>query len=55
MKPKITIAFLCRNRQRPDAACRKLTRCARCGQALRFGQRGWLCSDCTHGKKEGGK
>ena len=38
---------LCRNRHKPDAACRSLKRCRICGRALRFMFHDQLCPACV--------
>ncbi len=47
MKPKTSPFFLCKLRNRPDAVCRKLPRCATCGHVLRFSFGDSLCTDCA--------
>ena len=37
--------LLCAYRERPDAACRRLPRCRRCGRALSFNERD-VCRVC---------
>lgn len=39
MNPKPGPFFLCRAKNRRDAACRRLPRCRRCGRVLRFNER----------------
>lgn len=34
MKTKITLAYFCRYRNSPNAACRRLPRCLVCGRVL---------------------
>lgn len=47
MKIKTTVATVCRHRDRPDAACRRLARCRRCGRVLRVHDHApTLCNDC---------
>jgi uncharacterized OB-fold protein len=38
---------LCRNRHKPDAVCRSLKRCKKCGHALRFVFADHMCGDCA--------
>jgi len=45
MKIKITQATLCRFRDRPDAACRKLSRCSSCARTLHPTER-VVCASC---------
>lgn len=47
MKPKISPFFLCKLKNRPDAACRKLPRCTKCGRVLRFSFADSLCPACA--------
>jgi len=45
MKIKTTHTVLCRHRHRPDAVCRMLPRCRRCGNRLWKNFNG-LCEKC---------
>ncbi len=48
MKIKLTQARLCRFRDAPDAACRKLPRCRSCGRVLHvFDHTPDICHDCV--------
>ncbi len=44
---------LCRHRHFESAACRKLARCSKCNRVLRFGERGFLCGECTRKTDKG--
>ena len=46
MKPKNSPFFLCRFKNRPDARCRRLSRCKTCGRVLAFDWGTGLCFDC---------
>ena len=47
MQPKIAPFFLCKLKNRPDAACRKLRRCRVCGRVLRFAFADNPCPACS--------
>lgn len=47
MKIITTIAQLCRNRGKPDAACRQLRRCRVCGRPLTAVFADRVCTACA--------
>jgi len=55
MKPKTSPFFLCKLKNRPDAACRKLRRCRDCGRVLRFSFDDSLCPTCASETDRGRK
>jgi len=54
MNYKTIMVPLCRHKNKPDAACRKLARCTSCRRVLRSFDKGWLCNTCREADRTGG-
>lgn len=55
MRTKSFPLNVCRQRNKPDAACREPPRCRVCGRVLAFAWQDRLCADCAADGKKGGR
>lgn len=53
MKVKVATSILCKFRNEPDAACRRLPRCRTCGRVLHVAERHvGTCSTCRKDRRD---